>query len=151
VSFEVVIFYGIDPVLDEIGQIRLWYYDLVYAIGLLDLHLWVWLKRERLGFGGRDVAENSLPFAAGVLLGGRIFDVALSTSIVSLVDSRLPLLALYSGLDAAGVRQGHVVELIEASSVVLYSQCAVYPALDADARDVFEAYGFDVLSLPPAA
>jgi phosphatidylglycerol---prolipoprotein diacylglyceryl transferase len=37
----------------------------------------VWLKRESLGFDGRDVAEFSLLFAAGVLLGGRIFDVAL--------------------------------------------------------------------------
>jgi prolipoprotein diacylglyceryltransferase len=103
VSFGVVIFYGIDSVLVEIGQIRLWYYGLVYAIGLLAVNLWVWLKRERLGFDGCDVAEFSLLFAAGVLLGGRIFDVALSTSIVSLVDTRLLLLALYCGLDAAGV------------------------------------------------
>jgi phosphatidylglycerol:prolipoprotein diacylglycerol transferase len=393
---RVVIFYGIDPVLVEIGQIRLWYYGLVYAIGLLAVSFWVWLKRERLGFDGRDVAEFPLLFAAGVLLGGRIFDVALyewfyyrdhvwqipslwhggiathgvllgavigtlvfcrlrsktlfeiadelvipgavlmalgrignhingevygsvtdvawamefpyaegcrhpvalydaaknlllvplllgvrsvnlgrhgylprglllghfvlwygllrlfvdyfreydsywfgigrgqyfnlfmavvglciivavrkqaspegsvarqstqvkdptlwlknatfyalvalclsipsgwtqqvlegfevrkevapsvetrcgSPRIVSLVDTRLLLLALYSGLDAAGVGQGHMVELIEASSVVLYGQGAVHPALDADARDVFEAYGFDVLSLPSAA
>ncbi|MCA1716995.1 MAG: prolipoprotein diacylglyceryl transferase [Actinobacteria bacterium] len=69
--------YGIDPVLAEIGQIRLWYYGLAYAIGLLVVDLWVWLKRERLGFDGRDVAEFSLLFAAGVLLGGRIFDVVL--------------------------------------------------------------------------
>jgi phosphatidylglycerol---prolipoprotein diacylglyceryl transferase len=72
-----VIFYGIDPVLVEIGQVRLWYYGLAYALGLLAVNLWVWLRRERLGFDGRDVAEFSLFFAAGVLLGGRIFDVAL--------------------------------------------------------------------------
>ena len=65
-----------DPLLAEIGPVRLWYYGLAYAIGLLTVELWVWLKRERLGFEGRDVAEFSLLFAAGVLLGGRIFDVA---------------------------------------------------------------------------
>jgi phosphatidylglycerol---prolipoprotein diacylglyceryl transferase len=66
-----------DPVMAEIGPVRLWYYGLAYAIGLLTVDLWVSLKRERLGFDGRDVAEFSLLFAAGVLLGGRIFDVAL--------------------------------------------------------------------------
>jgi phosphatidylglycerol---prolipoprotein diacylglyceryl transferase len=66
-----------DPVMAEIGPLRLWYYGLAYALGLLVVDLWVWLKRERLGFDGRDVAEFSLFFAAGVLLGGRIFDVAL--------------------------------------------------------------------------
>jgi phosphatidylglycerol:prolipoprotein diacylglycerol transferase len=69
--------YGIDPVLVEVGPVRLWYYGLAYAIGLLTVGLWVWLKRESLGFDGRDVVEFSLLFAAGVLLGGRIFDVAL--------------------------------------------------------------------------
>ena len=61
----------------EIGPLRLWYYGLAYAIGLLTVDLWVWLKRERLGFDGREVAEFSLLFAAGVLLGGRVFDVTL--------------------------------------------------------------------------
>jgi phosphatidylglycerol:prolipoprotein diacylglycerol transferase len=69
--------FAIDPVLVELEGIRLWHYGLAYAIGLLTVDLWVWLKRERLGFDGRDVAEFSLLFAAGVLLGGRIFDVIL--------------------------------------------------------------------------
>jgi phosphatidylglycerol:prolipoprotein diacylglycerol transferase len=68
---------GVDPVLAEVGPLQLWYYGLAYAIGLLTVDIWVWLKRERLGFDGRDVAEFSLLFAAGVLLGGRIFDVIL--------------------------------------------------------------------------
>ena len=61
----------------EIGPFRLWWYGLAYAIGLLAVDLWVWLKRGRLGFDGRDVAAFSLFFAVGVLLGGRIFDVVL--------------------------------------------------------------------------
>jgi len=66
-----------DLVMAEIGPFRLYYYGLAYAIGLLSVDLWVWLKRERLGFDGRDVAEFSLLFGAGVLLGGRAFDVLL--------------------------------------------------------------------------
>jgi phosphatidylglycerol---prolipoprotein diacylglyceryl transferase len=69
--------YDIDPVLVETDRIRLWYYGLAYGVGLLTVDLWVWLKRERLGFEGRDVAGFSLFFAAGVLLGGRLFDVVL--------------------------------------------------------------------------
>ena len=77
VAGSAIFVYGIDPMLVEAGPVRLWYYGLAYAIGLLVVSLWVWLKRERLGFDGGDVAEFSLLFAAGVLLGGRIFDVVL--------------------------------------------------------------------------
>jgi phosphatidylglycerol---prolipoprotein diacylglyceryl transferase len=73
----VTFFNGIDPVLVELGEVRLWWYGLAYAVGLLAVDLWVWLKRRRLGFDGRDVVEFSLFFAAGVLLGGRVFDVVL--------------------------------------------------------------------------
>ena len=62
---------GIDPVLLQTQWVRLWWY------GLLTVDLWVWLRRERLGYEPGDVALFSLLFAAGVLLGGRIFDVAL--------------------------------------------------------------------------
>jgi phosphatidylglycerol---prolipoprotein diacylglyceryl transferase len=68
---------AVDPVLADVGPVRLWYYGLAYAVGLLTVDLWVWLKRERLGFEGRDVAGFSVFFAAGVLLGGRLFDVVL--------------------------------------------------------------------------
>ena len=69
--------FGIEPVVTQFGPVRLWYYGLAYTIGLLAVSFWVHLKRERLGFDRRDVAEFSLFFAGGVLLGGRIFDVAL--------------------------------------------------------------------------
>ena len=66
-----------DPVIAEIGGVELRWYGLAYAVGLLVVDLWVWLRRERLLFDGRDVAEFSLFFAAGVLVGGRLFDVVL--------------------------------------------------------------------------
>ena len=68
---------GIDPVLLQMQWACLWWYGLAYAIGLLTVDLWVWLRRERLGYDRGDVALFSLLFAAGVLLGGRTFDVAL--------------------------------------------------------------------------
>jgi phosphatidylglycerol---prolipoprotein diacylglyceryl transferase len=68
---------AIDPVLVETEWVRLWWYGLAYTVGLLTVDLWMWMKRERLGFEGRDVAGFSLVFAAGVLLGGRLFDVVL--------------------------------------------------------------------------
>jgi prolipoprotein diacylglyceryltransferase len=69
--------YAIDPALVETEWIRLWWYGLAYAVGLLTVDFWVWLKRENLGFDGDDVAGFSLFFAASVLLGGRLFEVAL--------------------------------------------------------------------------
>jgi phosphatidylglycerol:prolipoprotein diacylglycerol transferase len=66
-----------EPVLTQIGPLRIWYYGLAYAVGLLSIHLWVSSRRERLGYDRGDVALFSLFFAGGVLLGGRLFDVAL--------------------------------------------------------------------------
>lgn len=66
-----------DPELAQVGSVRLWYYGLAYAIGLLAIHFWVYLRRERLGYDRRDVAFFSLFLGGGVLLGGRLFDVAL--------------------------------------------------------------------------
>ena len=68
---------SMDPELAQVGSVRLWYYGLAYAIGLLAIHFWVYLRRERLGYDRRDVALFSLFLAGGVLIGGRLFDVAL--------------------------------------------------------------------------
>jgi phosphatidylglycerol---prolipoprotein diacylglyceryl transferase len=65
-----------DPVLFEIGPIRLWYYGLAYAIGFLTINLWVGWRRQLLGWSRRDVLDFSLLFTASSLLGGRAFDIA---------------------------------------------------------------------------
>jgi len=69
--------YSIEPLLIEIGRVQLWWYGLAYAVGLLTVDLWVWMRRGRLGYDRGDVAWFSLFFAAGVLVGGRLFDVML--------------------------------------------------------------------------
>lgn len=69
--------YGTDPLMLEVGPVRLWWYGLAYAVGLLAVSAWVFRKRGRLGYDGREVAEFCLFFATGLLVGGRLFDVAL--------------------------------------------------------------------------
>jgi phosphatidylglycerol---prolipoprotein diacylglyceryl transferase len=69
--------WGLDPVLVEIGGLRVWYYGLAYAMGLVAIYAWVSLQRERLGYGARDVVEFALFFGGGVIVGGRLFDVVL--------------------------------------------------------------------------
>lgn len=50
----------IDPVLADLGSIRLWYYGLAYAIGFLGIHLWLRGRRERLGWRVDEVYDFSL-------------------------------------------------------------------------------------------
>ena len=70
---------------------------------------------------------------------------------ISLVGTGFLLLALYGGLDAAGVGEGHMLQLVDATGVIFDDEGAVDNAPDPDRRDVSDAHGFDVLSLPPAA
>jgi phosphatidylglycerol---prolipoprotein diacylglyceryl transferase len=66
-----------DPVMLEVGPLRTYYYGVAYAIGLVIVSLWIFLRREVLGYHKGEVAEFSLAFAVGVLAGGRLFDVFL--------------------------------------------------------------------------
>src|SRR5919107_3834148 len=67
-----------------------------------------------------------------------------------LIEAR-PALLLFEGvLDPARIRQGHAVELVDASCVGLYRQGDVDEALDVDDRDVAQADALDVLGLPAA-
>jgi phosphatidylglycerol---prolipoprotein diacylglyceryl transferase len=64
-----------DPVLFELGPIRLWYYGLAYAIGFLTIDQWVRRRRGHLGWSQRDVSDFSLLFIVSAVLGGRAFDI----------------------------------------------------------------------------
>lgn len=66
-----------DPVMLEVGSLRTYYYGAAYAIGLVVVSLWIFLRREVLGYDKGEVAEFSLVFAVGALAGGRLFDVFL--------------------------------------------------------------------------
>jgi phosphatidylglycerol:prolipoprotein diacylglycerol transferase len=64
-----------NPVLLELGPIRLWYYGLAYALGFLTVHVWILRQRVRLGWSREEVLDFSLLFTAGALLVGRAFHV----------------------------------------------------------------------------
>jgi phosphatidylglycerol:prolipoprotein diacylglycerol transferase len=66
----------IDPVLADAGGVYLWWYGLSYSLGFLNI--WWYLRRHRQGLGlsTRDVDALSVFFCGGVLLGGRLVEVA---------------------------------------------------------------------------
>jgi phosphatidylglycerol---prolipoprotein diacylglyceryl transferase len=65
-----------NPVMFQVGPVRLWYYGLAYAIGFLTVRLWLLRRRDRLGWSRSEVLDFSILFAAAVLLVGRAFDIA---------------------------------------------------------------------------
>ena len=65
----------LDPVLLDLGGIRLWYYGLAYAIGFLGIHCWLQRRREGLGWRREEVYECSLLVALCALAVGHAFEV----------------------------------------------------------------------------
>jgi len=53
----------------------LYWYGAVYTVGFAGIFLWLWLRRSNLGWSRRDVAELTIFVAAGILVGGRAFDI----------------------------------------------------------------------------
>jgi phosphatidylglycerol---prolipoprotein diacylglyceryl transferase len=70
------IVHRIDPVLLQVGDVCLWWYGLSYALGFLQIHLYLMRQRAHLGMSAREASALSLTFAAAVLLGGRAVEVA---------------------------------------------------------------------------
>lgn len=66
----------IDPVIGEIGDVYLWWYGLSYAIGFLQIHVFLKRRHAELGLTLRHVHTLTLMFAVGVLIGGRAIEVA---------------------------------------------------------------------------
>lgn len=66
----------IDPVLGNIGGMYLWWYGLSYTLGFLNIYLYLSRHRGSLGLTVREVHTLTLIFAGGVLLGGRMVEVA---------------------------------------------------------------------------
>jgi len=68
--------HDIDPLIGQVGGLYLWWYGVSYALGFLEMHLWIRRRRARLGLGVDDVYRLSVWFAAGVLIGGRAIEIA---------------------------------------------------------------------------
>src|SRR5437867_11223196 len=65
----------IDPVIGELGGVYLWWYGLSYAVGFLEMHLWLRFARQRLELTLAEVYKVSLFLGCGVLLGGLLIEV----------------------------------------------------------------------------
>lgn len=65
----------IDPVLLDVAGVCLWWYGLGFAIGFLELHLFLRRPRGELRLSPREVWSLSLFIATGVLLGGRAVEI----------------------------------------------------------------------------
>ena len=66
----------IDPVLVDLSSLYLWWYGLGFALGFLHLHLFLRQRRARLGLTLREVYTLTLFLVMGVLVGGRLIEVA---------------------------------------------------------------------------
>ena len=67
----------------EIGHVfglPIYWYGAVYSIGFLGVFAWFALRRQRLGWSLADAFELTVFMAAGILLGGRIFDILVARS-----------------------------------------------------------------------
>lgn len=66
----------IDPIIATVLGVHLWWYGASYTLGFLNAHLHLRRRRGALGLSPREVYDLSLLLAAGVLLGGRVVEVA---------------------------------------------------------------------------
>ena len=66
----------IDPILFDVGGIHLWWYGLGFALGFIELHLFLRRGHRQLRLSPREVWSLSLFVAVGVLVGGRAVEIA---------------------------------------------------------------------------
>ena len=66
----------IDPILLDVGGVHLWWYGLGFALGFLELHLFLRRGHEGLRLSPREAWSLSLFVAVGVLVGGRAVEIA---------------------------------------------------------------------------
>lgn len=66
----------IDPIIMDVGWIHIWWYGLSYALGFLQVSLFMTRARRRIGLTRSDAYALSIVFAVSVLAGGRTIEVA---------------------------------------------------------------------------
>lgn len=68
--------HNIDPVIVSIGGVHLWWYGLGFVLGFSNIFLFLRRRRNRLEFSMQMVYDLTLFVAIGVLIGGRLIEVA---------------------------------------------------------------------------
>lgn len=64
-----------DPAILTTPMGAIYWYGAVYTLGFLGVFLWLRARRDRLGFTRAQVVGCTIAVAAGILVGGRIFDI----------------------------------------------------------------------------
>lgn len=68
--------HSIDPLLGTIGGIHLWWYGLSYTLGFWSIHSYLRHRCQQLAVSLREVYSLTLCLSLGVLIGGRLVEVA---------------------------------------------------------------------------
>lgn len=67
--------HNIDPVMFSVAGLDVYWYGFAYTFGFAFMVLWLWWKRDDLGWNASQVVHASIIFVVAVLAGGRIFEV----------------------------------------------------------------------------
>ena len=67
--------HNIDPVMFTIAGFDVYWYGFAYSFGFAFMVLWLWWRRESLGWTAAQVVNISIVFVVLILAGGRIFEV----------------------------------------------------------------------------
>ena len=67
----------IDPVLWNIGSMKIYYYGLAYALGFMGAHLWFMRRKDHIGLNAEEVCDFSLLLVVCVLVCGRAFEIVI--------------------------------------------------------------------------
>ena len=66
----------IDPIVASVGGVHIWWYGVGYAAGFAEILVYLHRQRRRLRFTRREVWALALCVGLGVLVGGRVIEVA---------------------------------------------------------------------------
>ena len=113
----------IDPILVDVGGIHLWWYGLGFALGFLELHLFLRRGHGQLMLSPREVWSLSLFVAVGVLIGGRAVEIAFDEWPFYRVHLQLLPAWWLGGMATHGLLVGGTL------GAVLFARCCGKPVL----------------------
>jgi phosphatidylglycerol:prolipoprotein diacylglycerol transferase len=103
---------NIDPVLLNIGGIRIWYFGLAYALGFCGIFVWLMKRRLNIGLPVNEVWNLSIIFAVSSLIGGRIFEIVVYEWDIFKVDPPEMLRFWNGGMASQGVILGAMTGIL---------------------------------------
>lgn len=103
---------NVDPVFLDLGEIKLWYYGLAYAIGFFCIFLWFMKRRLTVGLPVNEVWSLSIIFAISSIIGGRVFEILVFEWEIFRNNPLEMLKFWHGGMASQGVVFGALVGLL---------------------------------------